>query len=338
MNQLRRILSNPVNQIIRWLVICLLISLAGCQQPNDAPKPMDAVPTWRRFTSTNFPLPNPQINALAISHQDVVWVGTADGLARYQQSTWTLFTTVNSALPSNVVQALTLEPDGTLWVGTNKGLARYDGTHWVAYTTTNSRLPDRAVMSLTYDSVNKLTWVGTARGIVSINPAQQWTLFDELDGELVFAMTADHTGALWLGTHEPFSFRGRIKRLDKGQWTTYQLDQMGFESAFPYAIGVDKNNAVIALLAGTVVSTALRFTAGGWSELSKPAGAVGLRALALRGKEVWVGGKALSQFDSPGASPITIPENEHGILSMAVDSTGDLWLGSAGGGIWVYHP
>ena len=323
---------------IRLLIITLLLMLTGCQQQRSDPTPVEAVPTWQRFTSANSPLPNPQINALAISRSDVVWIGTADGLARYQESKWTIYTTANSALPSNFVQALTLQPDGTLWVGTNKGLARYDGTNWVAYTNTNSSLPDRAVMSLTYDPVNNLTWIGTAKGIVSINSTQAWHVFDELDGELVLSMAADQTGTLWLGTHEPFNFRGRIKRFNKGQWTTYQLDQMGFESAFPYAIGVDRNNAVVALLAGTVVSTALRFTAGGWSELSKPAGAYGLRALALRGEEVWVGGTALSQFDLPGASSIAIPENTHGVLSMAVDSTGDLWLGSAGGGLWIYHP
>ena len=337
MRQNRLLLSKNINTVIRLVIFPFLISLTGCQPTNSDLKPVEAVPIWRRFTSDNSPLPDLQINALAISRGDVVWVGTANGLARYEQSQWTTFTTANSALPSNVVQALTLQPDGTLWVGTNKGLARYDGTNWVAFTTANSSLPDRAVMSLTHDPVNNLTWVGTAKGIVSINSAQTWHVFDELDGELVLSMTTDHTGTLWLGTHEPFSFRGRIRRFDKGQWTTYQLDQMGFESAFPYAIGVDENNAIVALLAGTVVSTALRFTASGWSELSKPAGAYGLRALALRGEEGWVGGRALSQFDSPGASPIVIPGNEHGVLSMAVDSTGDLWLGSAGGGLWVYH-
>jgi ligand-binding sensor domain-containing protein len=328
--------TNPFTLALRVFVVLWLSALAACQ-PRDADlKP--SKPNWTSFTSANSPLPNPQINALAISRQDVVWIGTADGLARYQDSQWTLFTRANSALPSNFIQALTVQPDGTVWVGTNKGLATYDGTSWTAYTPANSRLPDRAVMSLAYDPVHSLTWVGTAKGIVSINPAQDWTVFDELDGELVLSMTTDHTGALWVGTHEPFSFRGRIKRFDKGQWTTFPLDQMGYESAFPYGMAVDNNNSVITLLAGTVVSTALRYTASGWTELSKPASVLGLRALALRDEEVWVGGSTLSQLGLPGTSPIAIPGNNTGILSMAVDAKGDLWLGSAGEGLWLYHP
>ncbi|UFH57850.1 two-component regulator propeller domain-containing protein [Spirosoma sp. KNUC1025] len=331
-----RMQINPFNLALRVFVIVWLSALAACQPRKTAIHP--SKPGWTRFTSANSPLPNPQINALAIGQPDVVWIGTADGLARYNEAQWTLFTSANSALPSNFIQALTVQPDGTLWVGTNKGLARFDGTSWVAYTPTNSVLPDRAVMSLAYDPVNHLTWVGTAKGIVSINPAQKWTVFDELDGELVLCMTTDHTGALWVGTHEPFSFRGRIKRFDQGQWTTFPLDQMSYASAFPYGIAVASNNAVITLLAGTVVNTALRFTGSGWTELSKPSGALGLRALALRGEEVWVGGNVLTQLDVPAASPIDIPGNRYGTLSMAVDSTGDLWLGSAGGGLWVYHP
>lgn len=323
---------------IRLPIIAFLLMLTGCHPELGDPTTVETLPTWRRYTTTNSPLPHSQINALAIGPHDVVWIGTADGLARYQDSHWTIFTTSNSALPSNVVQALTVQPDGTVWVGTNQGLAKYDGTNWVAFTEKNSSLPERAILSLTHDPVHQLTWVGTTKGIVSIDTAQQWTLFDELAGELVLSMTPDHTGDLWLGTHEPTSFRGRIRRFAKGQWKTYQLDRMGFESAFPYAMGVDRNNRIVALLAGTVVNTALQLTADSWSELSKPAGVYGLRALAIRGEEVWVGGKVLLRLGLAGALPLDIPDNDDGVLSMAVDSTGKLWLGSVGGGIWVYQP
>ena len=63
-------------------------------------------------------------------HEDragTLWVGTADGLYRYnrQNETFTRYTE-NQGLPSDVIQCILEDRSGRLWLSTKKGISRFD--------------------------------------------------------------------------------------------------------------------------------------------------------------------------------------------------------------------
>jgi PAS domain S-box-containing protein len=71
-------------------------------------------------------LVNMAVTRLAQDHQGALWVGTENGLYRFDGHRFLRFTT-NEGLPNNRITAIHEGPDGTLWVGTPDGLAWKDG-------------------------------------------------------------------------------------------------------------------------------------------------------------------------------------------------------------------
>ncbi len=77
----------------------------------------------------------PQISVLAVAQDrdGYIWVGTQDGLSRFDGVRFTSFTpdTVPQ-LPGIWIRALLLDRDGKLWIGTYKGLTVYAGGRFAA--------------------------------------------------------------------------------------------------------------------------------------------------------------------------------------------------------------
>ena len=71
-------------------------------------------------------LSNGTVTRLAHDRQGALWVGTENGLYRYDGHRFLRFTT-SEGLPGNKVTAIHESPDGTLWVGTLDGLAWKEG-------------------------------------------------------------------------------------------------------------------------------------------------------------------------------------------------------------------
>jgi len=71
-------------------------------------------------------LGNSTVTRLARDHKGALWVGTENGLYRYDGHRFLAFTTADG-LPNNKITAIHESSDGTLWVGTLEGLAWRDG-------------------------------------------------------------------------------------------------------------------------------------------------------------------------------------------------------------------
>ena len=68
-------------------------------------------------------LKNLAVQAVLQDRAGFLWVGTQDGLYRYDGNHFTAFTT-REGLPGTRIEALHESADGTLWVSTDRGLAR----------------------------------------------------------------------------------------------------------------------------------------------------------------------------------------------------------------------
>ncbi len=70
-------------------------------------------------------LPQNSITTMVQARDGYIWLGTQEGLVRFDGSRFVIFDTRNTkALNDDWVQALLESRDGTLWIGTVTGLAR----------------------------------------------------------------------------------------------------------------------------------------------------------------------------------------------------------------------
>ncbi|WP_311952983.1 ligand-binding sensor domain-containing protein [Mucilaginibacter terrae] len=333
-----------MKKFIYLLMIPVLLLSLSCKKSNihppktseeELPQPGNSnFPEWVTYDHASSPLPNDQVNAIAIGKNNVKWMGTAEGLARLEGTQWTIYNTGNSPLPSNHIQALTVEDNGTVWVGTPDGLARFNGTNWNVYTTANSLLTNNGIKCMAYDAGRNTVWAGTEEGIIKITNGN-WQYIDHF--ETILSMAVDHNGALWMGEFKGFSFVGVIKKYQNGQWTSYRLDQLGYASAFAYSIAVDKNDRIVAALAGTVVKAVIRFDGNHWEEVTRPEQARGFRAMVIQNDKIWVGGATFTLYGDRKSPVIAIPGTNSPVLSMALDANGRKWLGTYDGGVAVYR-
>ncbi len=318
-----------------FLFFILLVLAPACKKEPGA-KPIEVIPGWTIYTTSNSILPDNQVNAIAIGKNDTKWIGTANGLARIQEGKWTVFTTGNSPLPSGYITSLAVEESGLVWVGTDKGLASYNGEVWSVYTTQNSVLGYNCILSMIYDAGHKITYIGTEGDLVKVENKNQFTLLEDT-GNPILSLATDKHGALWVGTFNYFAFAGRIKKLENGLWSGFSLPDLGYPSAFPYALAIDKNNHALAVLSGTSSKTVARINNTVFEEIAAPENAGGLKALLVEGDKIWVAGKCLSVFGDKQSPCLSIPGTDSPIQAIAIDRKGYKWLGTFYGGIAVYH-
>ncbi len=113
----------------------------------------------------------PQITALSLAQDRVgyLWVGTQDGLARFDGVRFVTYTPEDTpALPGIWIGALLSDRRGRLWVGTYKGLAFYDGQQFHKVNAADPALyPSLNVVAL-IEQANGQIIVGTTEGVFRV--------------------------------------------------------------------------------------------------------------------------------------------------------------------------
>lgn len=165
---------------------------------------------------------------LAVDSAGTVWMGTLNGLYRYDPGGRVRHYTLRDGLPENAVHSLFTDPDGRLWIGTGAGLCRTppkpgESQRLVerVYTTRDGLPADWINVMLRSSDGN--FWIGTGEGLAEFEPDLKpgSRQFRDLRGEIgipagVDALAEDHEGNLWLGT----GGRGAIKIVRNG-FSTY---------------------------------------------------------------------------------------------------------------------
>jgi len=136
-----------------------------------------------------------------------LWVGSSDGLYRWDQGEWARFTT-NDGLASDAVTHLAQTDDGAIWAAYREpfGVSRLTlttGGIQVRHFLKKDGLPSNYILFLGLDARRRL-WVGTDYG-VAVEAAAGWTTYTHEDG-LVWddcaanSFLADADGSVWIGT------------------------------------------------------------------------------------------------------------------------------------------
>lgn len=165
--------------------------------------------------STDSGLSNKMVLSIAQDSLGFIWMGTSEGLNRYDGVTFKVFTHVpgeENSLGSSWINAVLASDSGNLLIGTEMGLDRYDPetesiSHYEAANDTRGLLQSLRVRCLYEDE--KSIWVGTSDGLIEIDRKTDCLNFiklaagssDSMANE-VKAVTRDCRGRLWVGTYD----------------------------------------------------------------------------------------------------------------------------------------
>src|ERR1700704_1210027 len=78
-------------------------------------------------------LPQDSIRAIAQTSDGYLWLGTDEGLARFDGYEFVTFNKDKGELPGNSITALAAGRDGELWIGAAQGLTRYQNKQFRTY-------------------------------------------------------------------------------------------------------------------------------------------------------------------------------------------------------------
>jgi ligand-binding sensor domain-containing protein/signal transduction histidine kinase len=114
--------------------------------------------------STDEGLPHNQVRCIFQTRDGYLWVGTQQGLARFDGLSFTTFNQHNTpSFPNNIITSFAETSDGSLWIGTSGGLARYQGGRFAAYNRADG-LNAETVNSLCVAPDDSL-WIGGRGGV-----------------------------------------------------------------------------------------------------------------------------------------------------------------------------
>ena len=165
-------------------------------------------------------LPQNGAAAIARTPDGYLWIGTEEGLARFDGVRFVVFDRSNQpALPSNLILVLHVDRAGQLWIGTQDGMAVLKNGRFEPYNAV-AGLAHVPILSILDDRMGRL-WVGTEKGLVEVDREQRGRVFGTADGlgdANIRALLEDRKGMIWVATAT-----GGLHRFDGTRFESMRL-------------------------------------------------------------------------------------------------------------------
>ncbi len=284
-----------------------------------------AAQKWTNYSTVNG-LQNNYVYASAVDAQGNKWFGTNGGVSKFDGTNWISYTKENSGFPGNVANAIAIDTLGNIWFGTDYGVSKFDGTNW-----TNFMASDYVSVScLAFDKQGHL-WIGAtsgSKGDILVYDGINWkSYFTDILGSQITSIAIESTGDIWVGTR----FKG-VSKFDGTNVITYTTANSGLSHDDVSSVAIDEQgNKWFATGAGVT-----KFDNTNWTTYSM----YGLRAITIESAgNIWVASTGwIAKFDShqwttyPNPGVIALQ-----FMSIAIDPTGNKWLGTYGNGIFKFE-
>jgi signal transduction histidine kinase/ligand-binding sensor domain-containing protein/CheY-like chemotaxis protein/HPt (histidine-containing phosphotransfer) domain-containing protein len=316
---------------LRGLFAALLIAAAGAAHAlNPQLLPSQYVlDNWQIADG----MPQNTAQALARTPDGYLWIGSQEGLARFDGVRFTLFDPGNEpAIPNKNITVLHVDGSGRLWIGTRSGLAIFDHGRF-------SPGPRGASLSSAYvraisESKDGHLWIGTESGLIEIagEGARDFSVANGLNDDRVRALEASRDGSLWIGT------MSGLQHFDGGHFESVPL--IDAQTAEPVMSLFE--DADTSLWIGTVSGGLYHRQKGSIEVVAEP-GRFGTMIRAIkrdRDGNLWFAahGEGLVRWrNGEFAALASGPFANSDLRALFEDAEGSLWIGSYGVGLLRLH-
>ena len=215
-------------------------------------------PDWSIYTPLNSGLPN-YPKSIAIDDTGNAWIGTFNGLVKFDGTNWTIYHVSNPRFPDGCshcdwVSQIAIDSDGSIWSAVgyitavygsfswySRALAKFDGLNWTIFDPENSGLPGMVNSIIIDASGNK--WIGTHGFGLAKFDNTNWVIFNTSNSDLhtnylTSGLAIDSAGNLWIGTQY-----GVAKFDGVNYWERYDPPQnLGFYPGSVTSIAIDQND------------------------------------------------------------------------------------------------
>ena len=282
-------------------------------------------------------LPQNSIFAITQTKDGYIWLGTEEGLVRFDGVKFTVFDKQNTPfIKSNFINTLAEDKNGNLWVGTrNGGLICYKDGKFKLFTIDDG-LSSNKIYSLYFNKEGDL-WIGTWEGGLNLYKDGKFTSYKMehgLTSNNVNVVYVDINNSVWIGTRD----RG-LNLLKDDKFTIYTTEQ-GLSNNHVSSINEDKSGGIWVGTWGGGLNLYKNGKLKIYNTQNKWANGQ-VRIIYKDNEEnLWVGagGGGLNLFKNGEFISYTM---KHGLSNNQIgsiynDKEGNLWVGTHGGGLNLY--
>ncbi len=283
-----------------------------------------SAPSSIRYGSENWQteqgLPQNTVHCIRQTRDGYLWLGTREGLARFDGVRFTIFDRRNTpALLHNQIRHLLEDRAGNLWISTPAALVRYRAGQFTAFTTKDGLSSDN-VWSTYEDRAGNL-WIATLGGLSRYRDGK-FTAYGKEAGGSVEALLEDRDGALWIAT------TNGLVRWQSGAFATF-TKQEGLAGNTIKALFQDQQGRLwIGTTEGLSRWSEGRFINTGFGAVLPPRE---VTAFAQdRVGKLWIG-TTDGLYEERAGRFIRYATTDNHINALYADRSGNVWIGSANG-------
>ncbi|MBI1762939.1 MAG: SpoIIE family protein phosphatase [Acidobacteria bacterium] len=278
----------------------------------------------------------PQNNARAIvqTRDGYLWLGTEEGLARFDGVRFVIFDRSNTPeMKSRWISALIEDRNGNLWIGTNREVLSFKDGKFTRYDTKNG-LSSSFVNVFCQDLEGNL-WIGTNDGLNQFKDGKftAWTTKEGLSHNAVHSIYQGKAGDLWIGTDMG------LDQFKRGRFTNYTSKQ-GLAPGTVYSICEDRNGSLwIGTQMGDANKGGLTQFKNGKFKVFTTKDGLSFNGISSIFEDhdgnLWIGTfvGGLNRLQDNKFSTYTVKEglSDNFVSSMYEDREGSLWMGTGTG-------
>jgi signal transduction histidine kinase/ligand-binding sensor domain-containing protein len=278
------------------------------------------------------------VTALAQTADGFLWIGTTDGLYRFDGLYFEQYKPEINSLPSVSVSALMAVPDGGLWIGFLRGGASFLKDGHVANYSERDGLPVSRVRCFAQDHDGTI-WAGVVGGFTRFDGTRWQTIRMDWNypSRSAWTLYVDKQGTLWVTTGKGIMF------LPKGE---KKFQDTGIEAGAIFAFAQAPDGTMLFHDHGQNSVRAFRPATSGRSD-PLPQFSIPARAIHFdRNGALWLAGDGVSRISFPDrnrgqrvsqtSTEVERFTEEHGLTenvtrAILEDREGNIWVGTEGG-------